>query len=322
MAVQKKTPATLLNELKGLDLSKTRVHLIIVREYKQARTSRYILRYVDTDKSLNKRLRGIVMAEIAKAQEVEGYAFDAPEPEGGLIRSIDYAETDFHKMYEQYDRLNPEEDKIADVKELARAKGYMIVLTGKDKEVIGYRRIPESWKPVEDRNLFSVLFHDKTFVDLEDENVFSIANSIEMFYFRETVFILSMQGFEKAMNFREGMMDRAEVLYGEFAEQALFVDLNFLKSKVGNNQRYLRQLAIIENKGYYKDQAFLDTLRVLSAQKHWNIQFVDGQIQITDDNFNDVLTLLQNRRLHSEITNEDFDVGNAKPVGEGTAAEG
>jgi len=81
-------------------------------------------------------------------------------------------------------------------------------------------------------------------------------------------------------------------------------------------------LAIIENKGYYKDQAFLDTLRVLSAQKHWNIQFVDGQIQITDDNFNDVLTLLQNRRLHSEITNEDFDVGNAKPVGEGTAAEG
>jgi Domain of unknown function (DUF4868) len=317
MAVQKKSPANLLNELKGLDLSKTRVHLIIVREYKQGRTSRYILKYVETDKNLNKRLRAILIAAIAKAQEVEVYAFDAPEPEGGLIRSIDYAETDFHKIYDQYDHLNPEEDKIEDVKELAKAKGYLIVLTGKDKEIIGYRRIPESWKPVADRNLFNVLFHDKTFVDLEDENVFSIANSIEMFYFRETVFILSMQGFERAMNFREGMMERAEVLYEEFSEQELFVDLNFLKEKVGNNQRYLRQLAIIENKGYYKDQAFLDRLLELSVQKHWNIQFVDGHIQITDQNFSDVLILLQNRRLHSEITDEDFDVGNAKPVGAG-----
>ena len=46
----------------------------------------------------------------------------------------------------------------------------------------------------------------------------------------------------------------------------------------------------------------------------WNVNFQNGQIVFTDETLDDILTLLQNKRLHSELTDEDFDVESAKPL--------
>ena len=56
------------------------------------------------------------------------------------------------------------------------------------------------------------------------------------------------------------------------------------------------------------------SLETLSAIKGWNITFENGQIVFTDDTLDDILTILQNKRFHSELTDEDFDVESAKPL--------
>lgn len=53
------------------------------------------------------------------------------------------------------------------------------------------------------------------------------------------------------------MIAKAQTLYDEVRELALFVNLDILISKVGDNQHYLRKIATIKNLGYYRDQRFL-----------------------------------------------------------------
>ena len=87
-----------------------------------------------------------------------------------------------------------------------------------------------------------------------------------------------------------------------------------LKQKVGNNQRYLRKLSTIQNLKYYKNEKFLTRMKELSKKKKWDVQFDDGQVVITEENLDHILSILQNKRLHSEFTEEDFDVDSVKPL--------
>lgn len=156
--------------------------------------------------------------------------------------------------------------------------------------------------------------HENRFEDLEQENVFSISSIVDLFYFNEFLFILSKKDFERGLNFREGMINNAEEMYQEVTQLNIFVNMEILTDRVGNNQRYLRKIATIRNLGHYRNPVYLQRLQQLSIAKGWNIQFEEEQIVITDETLDDILTLLQNKRLHSELTEEDFDVESIKPV--------
>jgi hypothetical protein len=73
-------------------------------------------------------------------------------------------------------------------------------------------------------------------------------------------------------------------------------------------------LATIKNLGYYKDQNYLTKFKAVNEAKNWGIEFDNGQIVITDETLDDVLTVLQNKRLHSELSEEDFDVEGVKKL--------
>lgn len=305
-----------LRQLKAIDLQSLAVTLAVVKEYKKNRESCYTPAYVDIDERLENRLKGIIIQHIENSNIVEEFAVDCPEPEADLVRSISYIETDFFKIKEKLIELNPEENKIEDVSELVKSKAYLIILRDANGiQVIGFKTLPESWKMKKSKGLIPLFFNSENrFEDLEQDNVFSISNLIDLFYFNEVLFILSKKNFEYGLNFREGMINNANLLYEEVVELDLFVDLEILISKVGNNQRYLRKIAIIKNLGHYKNPVFLQRLQEVSIQKGWNIQFNEGQIVITEESLDDILTVLQNKRLHSELTQEDFDVESIKIV--------
>lgn len=305
----------ILGQLKAIDLQSLTVTLAVVKEYKRNRESHYTPAYVDIDERLENRLKGIITRHIENSNTVEEFAVDCPEPEADLVRSISYTETDFFKIKEKLIELNPEEDKIEDVAELVKSKAYLIILRDAEGiQVIGFKTLPESWKMKRSKGLIPLLFNENRFEDLEQDNVFSISNLIDLFYFNELLFILSKKNFELGLNFREGMINNANLLYEEVQELDLFVNLDVLTNKVGNNQRYLRKVATIRNLGHYKDSVFLQKLREVSTQKGWNIQFKEQQIVITEESLDAILTVLQNKRLHSELTQEDFDVESTKIV--------
>ncbi|MBN9298445.1 MAG: DUF4868 domain-containing protein [Filimonas sp.] len=304
-----------LRNLKELNLSRANTSLAIIKEYKLDRVSHYDIKYVPIQERLEKRLNGIVTGHVTKSNTVEEYSFDCPEPEEDQTRSINYEETDFFRIFEQLSHLNPEEDIIEDIEELIRAKAYLIILRSTDGiQLVGFKTLPENWKMKHQRGLIPLLFSENSFKDLEEDNVFSISSFIDLFYFNETVFILSKKEFERGLNFREGMLHNASQLYEEAAQLNIFGNLEILTSRVGNNQRYLRKIATIRNLGHFRNTIFIQRLEQLSSVKGWNINFKNGQIVFTEETLDDILTLLQNKRLHSELTNEDFDVESAKPL--------
>lgn len=304
-----------LRNLKALNLSRANVSLAIVKEYKRDRVSHYDVKYVQIDERLERRLRNIITNKIGNSNTVENYTFDCPEPEADQVRTINYAETDFFRIFEQLETLNPEEDIIEDIDELVRAKAYLIILRNRDGiQVVGFKTIPENWKMKRDRGLIPLLFNENRFEDLEQDNVFSISGTIDLLYFNEVLFILSKKEFEHGLNFREGMISGANEMYAEVQQLNLFVNMDVLTERVGNNQRYLRKIATIRNLGHYRNPQFLLRMQQISQAKGWNIQFDQGQIVFTDETLDDILTILQNKRLHSEMTDEDFDVESAKPL--------
>lgn len=308
---------TILRNLKNLNLRRAEVSLAIVKEYKANRVSQYNIKYVPIDERLETRLRNIVIGRIAGSNTVDEYSFDCPEPEEDQVRSIDSDQTDFYRIIEKLNELNPEEDVIESVDELVNGtKAYLIILRNREGiQVVGFKTIPENWKMKKNKGLIPLLYRENRFEDLEDENVFSIASSVDLFYFNETLFILSKKDFEHGLNFREGMIAKADEMYQEVTQLNLFVNMEILTTKVGNNQRYLRKIATIKNLGHYRNPQFLLRMREVSGHKNWNIQFENGQIVFTDETLDTILSILQNKRLHSEITLEDFDVdGKIDPV--------
>lgn len=306
---------TKLNNLKELNFSRASTSLAIVKEYKVDRVSHYDIKYVPIQERLEKRLHQIVTGNIKRSNTVEDYTFDCPDPETDQVRSINYEETDFFRIFEQVTQLNPEEDIIKDIEELVKAKAYLIILRNLNGiQIVGFKTLPENWKMKYQKGLIPLLFSDNSFKDLEEDSVFSISSFIDFFYYNETIFILSKKEFEIGLNFREGMLNNANELYNEVIRLNIFKNLDILTTRVGNNQRYLRKIATIRNLGHFRNPIFMQRLEQLSLAKGWNINFENGQIVFTEETLDDILTLLQNKRLHSELTDQDFDVENAKPI--------
>lgn len=304
---------TKFRNLKRLNLQNTEVSLAVVKEYKRNRVSQYVVNYVQINPRLETRLRNIIIRKIEAANTFETYTYDCPEPEEDEVRAINSDETDFFRIFEQLQTLNPEEDVIEDIEELVKAKAYLIILRNDEGiQTVGFKTLPENWKMKRDRGLIPLLYRENRFEDLEEENVFSISSFVDLIYFDEALFILSRKNFESGLNFRDGMIAKADELYQEVQEANLFVNMEILTNRVGNNQRYLRKMATIKNLGYYQDANYLLRLRAISEQRNWGIQFQDGQIVITEEHLDAILTLLQNKRLHSELTDETFDVDSAK----------
>lgn len=303
------------NSLKDLDLESCFVSLAIVQEYKKQRISQYNVKYVQIDEVLENRLRAIIIRKIDSSNSLEEYSFDCPEPEEDQIRAISSDETDFIKIKEIIETLNPEEDIIENVAELVKAKSYVIILRNEEGiQVVGFKKIPENWKMKKNKGLISLVYRENRFEDLEEENIFSISNSIDFIYYDELLFILSKKAFETGLNFREGMLTKAAEFYAEVQQENLFLNMDILTEKVGDNQRYLRKIATIKNLGYYKDQDFLSKFRLVNEIKSWGIEFQENQIVITQESLEDILTILQNKRLHSDLTEEDFDVESVKAL--------
>lgn len=304
---------TKFQNLKKAKLQDCDVSLAVIKEYKKDRISQYIIKYVGLSGKLTGRLRNILIKKIEASNTFEPYSFDCPEPEEDEIRAMNYESTDFYRILEQLQELSPEEDKIESLAELLKSKAYLIILSNQDGiQTIGFKTLPESWKMKREKGLIPLMYKDNSFEDLENENIFSISNTIDFIYYDDSLFIISKKAFEAGLNFRDGMLEKAEELYSNIIENNLFVNIDILQNKVGNNQRYLRKIATIKNLGYYQDVNYLKRLQEISLIRNWGIQFVDEQIVITEESLESILTALQNKRLHSELTDETFDVDSAK----------
>jgi hypothetical protein len=303
------------NELKKEAFTSHVFQLAIIKEYKRDRQSHYNIRYVEIDDKLEKRLGSILKNNIFNSNSFEEYKIDGNENEVGEIKGLDYKETDYYKIHEILMHVQPQNVLISDINELIQAKAYLIIARDKDKIIAsGYKIIPENWKLKKAKGLIPLLFKNNRFEDIEDTPVFSISNLIDFMYYQDALFILCKKNFERGLNFRNGMKAKAAVFYDSIEKLGLIKNIGILKELVGDNQKYLRKLTVVENLGLYKDPEFIMNVDKYSRIYHWNVELIDGKFVLDENNIEALLSLLQNKRLKSEITEEFFDVDSARKV--------
>ena len=304
-----------LHQLKGMDLSELDVSLAIVKEYKRKHISQYNVLYVPINMPVEEKLRQIMADHISNANTITAYSYDQLEPADNEVQAINYEETDFQRILQKLSPLNPEQNIVADEDELVRAKSYMIIISQNgDIKTIGFRVLPENWKAKKAKGFISLMYRDRRLEDLDSNPVFSIAKNVDFIFHNNYLLIISKKLFEVGLNFRQGMIRKAEDFYQEVNKSDIFINLDVLKNMVGDNLRYLKKIATVKNLGFYNDAAFLQNMKTLSADKNWGITFEDKKIVLDERNLDDVLSILQNKRLHSELTQEDFDVDSVRPL--------
>ena len=94
----------------------------------------------------------------------------------------------------------------------------------------------------------------------------------------------------------------------DFEKLEIVDDVDKLRERIGDSMKYLRKISMIKNNGYYKNKDFMSKLIQANKKEKWGLRIENNKIVITEDNFEDVLTLLNNDRLKSPITEETFDV--------------
>jgi hypothetical protein len=313
--MKQKTLKQKYNEVKQETFSAYIFELAIIKEYKRDRKSHYSIKFIEIDRRLEKRLELILRNNIVNSNSFEEYKIDGSENEVGEIKGIDFQETDYYKIHEILMTIQPQNSLISGIDELVQAKAYLIIARDKDKIIAsGYKIIPENWKLKKAKGLIPLLFKNNKFEDIEDVPVFNISNSIDFIYYRDALFILSKKNFERGLNFREGMIAKAAIFYDAIENLGLIKNIDALKEFVGDNQKYLRKIAVIENLSLYKDHDFIEKIDKFSKKNSWGVELIKGQFILNENNIDDLLSLLQNKRLKSETTEEYFDVDSAKKV--------
>lgn len=306
-------------ELKKEQTINLRCSLAVVKRTRSKNPEQmFSIKYIDVSEDLEKKLKNIVVRKILLAKSCEKYSYDCSEPDEDSVKTIENDRTDFMYIYDNLVKANPEVDKIRSAVDLMEFKpeAYLIVLRDNvNIKIVGFRTIPPNWKIARRKGLESILFKEHRFENLEEQDIFSIYNSVDFIHYEGILFALSVKNFESALKFKEGMYAKVHELNKDVEELGLFRNFDLLQKAAEEKVSLLRKLATIKNLEHYKNPEFIKNLKEVVLKKGWNINFDGDKILITEDSLEDILSVLQDKRLHSEISLQDFDVTSKKNIG-------
>ena len=301
-----------LVSLKGVDFDQASASLWIVHRKLIKAKAQYSAFKVDIEESLRRKLAGSVKRNVDTSQQVRPYEYLTEDMDGCLLEQPTHT-TDFDEIISLVNR-NGEDFKVEQRQQLVNAWGYIIKIQTSEHFVYAFRQIGNAWSS-QNTKKNNWIFKNRILLDLDEEPVFRADGKIDFIAFEGSVFILDKNNFEKAINFREGMERHRDEILAEFKEIDLVSDIEVIKKVVGNNLHKLRKLASVKNSGYYKLPWYIERLKQINDKSGWGVNISDsGVIEVTEGNVDLVLTLLNNNRLSSPITDEVFDVPIKRPV--------
>ena len=271
------------------------------------RAATYAVLNVNADEKLRTRLRSIACKTISASNKVIAYDFNTADHDDDFL-GITTSETDMQRIVDQITSATP--ITVTKVDDLLNTWVYIVRLTVKGEEpLFSVRQVSKGWTTKKVSQLASLIFKNNMLMDIDEEQVFKIDNKLDFFSHNGVIFIADKKNFESAMNFRLGMEQNRDNIVGEFVANNVLSSTNKLAELVGNNLRRLRKLAQVKKSGYYRDPSYMSRLKAVNAAENWGLTYLpDGTLNITEDNIDDVLRILNNDRLRSPINDENFNV--------------
>jgi len=301
-----------LNEIKKIKFENTTVSLWIIEKHNRNREFIYNTKWIDIEENVADKLQKIVADEIQESNEAHAYNYLTIDQDEKLL-VIDADETDFPKIFETISE-GTDAEKVESFKELSGAWAYIIKIQIRNRSILAFKRILRKSEIKKSGWFVNVVFKDKKFIDIQEEEIFKIEKSIDFFSYEEELFILNKREFEIGLNFREGMISKGQKLLSEFEKLKIVDDIQIINDYVGNNMTLLRKLATINNNGYFRNKDFLTKLKKVNSQEKWGLVFKNGSLKVDQDQIELILTVLNKDRLKDLIEGDTFDVTIKKPV--------
>ncbi|WMY11062.1 Kiwa anti-phage protein KwaB-like domain-containing protein [Paraburkholderia phenoliruptrix] len=262
--------------------------------------------------ALRQQLKELVSGYQARHTIADQYNLLSQPSEDGFL-SVAREETLFQDLKQLVDQPL-EECLVKNVKQLNNAAGYVLRLRHRESVLYCVTRTNADWATRKKKGTLNIFFREAG-LDIMDSPSFSIARRFDFFVTGDHVFMTSKSAFESLLNHRDSYEEAYADLKAEPGFAAAIADLTPFDAFVGKNATQLRRMAVIKARGYYKNPNYMARLREINALRNWGIDF-DGQGRIvaTPETMRDIMHILLDHRLRSELSENEYDVQSTTPV--------
>lgn len=305
------TPPQALAKLRDFDLEHAELSIWTFK--KSTSNARFRASSVVATPELKAELRSLATQWILRCTEVEDYGLLTAVNDNSCLH-LESDETMFSAL-EDLVSQPPEEHLIEDVAGLEGSVGYLVRMTLGDDTLHCVCRLAADWK-VKKRSSVLNLVLNRNELDLAGDQAFSIPKRFDFFAINNDILVTNKAAFESLLEYKQTYVTSFTELQADEGFQQVFTEMAVLVEYVGTNTTHLRRMAVVQERAHYKDQGFMQRLRQVNQERQWNIEFdADGKIIPSAETVRTIIQVLLNHRLHSELTNNDFDVPSASPVG-------
>ncbi len=295
--------------LKAFDFANADTYLWVFKE--STTKARFRAKFVQTETELNKDLKGFICTEVNRITEHSPYTFISQTNENSCL-TIAFDSTDFKLLKSQVDL--PEVDyRVESAGDLVGAKGYVVKFIKDGVVVYAVKRSTSTWKTSYPKKFVNMVFKNGELKGIEN-NAFSIEKNFDFYVINDTAFIANKKGFESSMKHKEEYAKAFDSLKKNPGFSSLFSDVSSIVEYVGSNSIQLRRMAVIEEKGIYKQDNFIKNLILVNDKRKWGLNFENDKIVPCEKTVKVILQVLLDHRLISEITDYIYDVPDAKQV--------
>lgn len=244
----------------------------------------------------------------------EEYSLLSQTSEGGFL-AISREDTLFQSLQGLIDQPL-EECLVKNVKQLNNAAGYVLRLRHGESVIYCVKKANADWATRKKKGMMNIFFTE-TGLDIMDSPSFSISRSFDFFVVGEHVLMTNKPAFESLLNHNNTYEEAYAALKQEVGFSAAIADFAVFDAFIGKNATHLRRMAVVKARGYYNNPDYMTRLREINGLQDWGIQFDDqGRIVATPEKMRDILHVLLDHRLRSELSENQYDVPSTTPVGQ------
>lgn len=302
-----------LSQLKLHDLSAASVSVFVAEvstsnKNKRCKKAKELSCHID----LQNKLKGYVLSCI----ESKAHISQLNEINTNQDNRFFYVEkdaTDFEQVISAIHPSGATLGVVSGLDELSAYNCYVIRLTFGSPVVnlYAFHYFGSAWSV---KNVSTIFLKFNAVAGLEEKPIFKIEPYIDFISIEDDLFIANIAKFESSMHFQGRLLERKSEVVAELeAGSVLAVGGSArLSNSIGTDKHFMRQLASVQAKGYYKDAAWMGKLRQeIQAAGNWLIEFnAAGKLVIKEDKayIKELLTVLQNKRVQTVVDKHICDV--------------
>lgn len=267
---------------------------------------------VNVSGELEAQLKQVVKDYQTTVTSAESYGLLAQPGEGEFL-TIPAGDTLFSELETLVDR--PLEENLASkINQLNNAAGYTLRLHSNGKTLYCIKKTNSDWATRKKKGWMNVVF-DHAELEILDNPSFTIARQFDFFVVSNTILMTNKRSFESLLSHKESYEEAYDELKQEESFAAAISNMVVVDAFIGNNATHLRRMAVIRARGYYNNPRYMQRLKAINELRGWGILFDEqGRIVPTTETMRDILHILLDHRLRSELSDEEYDVPSTSPV--------